>query len=91
MINQSATPAASLMIKEDKALLMVHYYRTWESNVGDKKIKNTAFSYLDTYDGVPSELMFILHPEVQMRIDHNSLVAKAISAGEPIPTAPTVR
>ena len=89
MINQSATPAASPMIKEDKALLMVHYYRTWESNVGDKKIKNTSFSYLDTYDGVPSELMPILHPEVQKRIDHNALVAKATSAGEPIPTAPT--
>ena len=82
MINHST---ALPRIVEHKALLMVHHFRWWESKIGEKKIRNTAFSYLDTYDGVPAELMATLHPEIQKRIDHDALVAKATSAGEPIP------
>jgi hypothetical protein len=85
MINHST---ALPRIVEHKALLMVHHFRWWESKIGEKMIKNTAFSYLDTYDGVPAELMATLHPEIQKRIDHDALVAKVTSAGEPIPEAP---
>lgn len=88
MINPLVIPPAPTVISEDKALLMTHYYRSWESEIGSEKIVNTSYSYLETYDGVPPELMHVLHPEIQLRIEYEALVAKASAAGEAIPPAP---
>jgi len=88
MINSSTNLMASQVITKDKSLLMFHHFRYWESMIGETVINYTAYSYFDTYDGVPPELMSVLHPEIQMRIDFDALVAKATSAREPAPEAP---
>jgi hypothetical protein len=91
MLNPSTVQVAPSIFNEDKPLLKVTHYRRFAAIIGARNLKNCTSSYLDSHEDIPSHLIPVLFPEVQMAIDHARLVNEAFAAGViPPPISPGI-